>query len=66
MARPIIKIIDGDVETLREMTVKEFAEYEATIADSAALTANREAKELAKQAVLAKLGLTAEELAALL
>ena len=62
----MIKVIDGDVETLREMTVKEFADYEATLAEASVLTAEREAKEVAKQAVLAKLGLTAEELAALL
>jgi hypothetical protein len=54
----------------REMTEQEIAEYEATVAEaqaaSAQAEADREAKEQARAAVLAKLGLTADEAAALL
>jgi hypothetical protein len=65
MSRPIIRIHDIETDQVvdREMTVKEFEEYskaQATQADidNAAITK--------KQAVLAKLGLTADEVAALL
>jgi hypothetical protein len=54
----------------REMTEKEIAEYEATVekneADKAAQVAAQAAKEAARQAVLDKLGLSANEAAALL
>jgi hypothetical protein len=54
----------------REMTKQEIAEYEATIeaneTDKAAQDTARAAKVAARQAVLDKLGLTANEAAALL
>jgi hypothetical protein len=54
----------------REMTEQEIAEYEATVeanqTDKAAQDAARAAKAAARQAVLDKLGLTADEAAALL
>lgn len=66
MTKPMTKVIDGEGnETLREMTNAEFAQYEADQAEMAARVAEREAKEAAKQSALAKLGLTAEEVAAL-
>jgi hypothetical protein len=54
----------------RSMTAEEQAIYEenrdAMLADAAALEAEAQAKATAKAAVLAKLGLTAEEVTALL
>ena len=65
----IIDITTGD-ETIRPYTTDEIAIVEAakaTIEAEAAQKQNAEAaKESARQAVLAKLGLTAEEAAALL
>ena len=58
------QILDGD--TLREMTDAEFAQYEKDQKEHAAQNkANAERAKL-KQATLDKLGLTAEEIAALL
>jgi phosphopantetheinyl transferase (holo-ACP synthase) len=50
----------------REMTAAEFKEYEAQQANTQAREAEQAAKLAAKEAVLTKLGLTAEEAAALL
>lgn len=53
----------------REMTADEIAEYEATVAaaqaEREAAEAAKAAKEAARAAALAKLGLTADEIAAL-
>ena len=58
------------IETIVELTAEEIAEMEAAAAqyeaDLAAKEAEEAAKLEAKQVVLAKLGLTAEEAAALL
>jgi hypothetical protein len=53
-----------DVE--RELTAKEIAKAKTSAAEAAARQAEAEAKEATRQAVLTKLGLTAEEAAALL
>jgi hypothetical protein len=50
----------------REMTSEEFTQYQADQAEAAQKAEARLAKETARQAVLDKLGLTAEEVAALL
>lgn len=50
----------------REMTDEEFATHQSLAAQAAEYQAEAEAKAEAKAAVLAKLGLTVEELAALL
>ena len=60
-----INVETGEI-TQREMTAEELAEYEADQAEAAAKKAEAEAKETARQAVLEKLGLTADEAAALL
>jgi len=49
----------------REATTDEIAFYEAAKAESEAAQAEATAKEAARQAVLDKLGLTAEDIAAL-
>jgi phosphopantetheinyl transferase (holo-ACP synthase) len=50
----------------RELTAQEIAEYETEQAAAAAEAEAQAAKEAAKQAVLKKLGLTADEVKALL
>lgn len=50
----------------REMNTKEFAQYQADLAAEQAQQADAVAKAAARQAVLDKLGLTADEIAALL
>ena len=51
---------------LREMTAQEITEYDATIAEAQKQTDAQTARQVARQAVLDKLGLTADEAAALL
>ncbi len=58
-----MKICDNG--TTREMTAKEKAEQEKVYAEAEARTEALEAKAAARQAVLDKLGLTADEAAAL-
>jgi hypothetical protein len=66
MTRPIITIGNES----REMNDDEYADYLAHVEDvkqrEAQADADRQAKEQARAAVLAKLGLTADEVAALL
>ncbi len=70
MKKPMVRIIDGNQITDREMTDDEFAAYEISQADNAASEARQAAAQAeraaARQAVLDKLGLTADEAAALL
>lgn len=61
----IVDVVTGK-ETVRQYTAEEIAAIEAELAKNAAEKIEQEAKETARQAVLAKLGLTAEEAAALL
>jgi phosphopantetheinyl transferase (holo-ACP synthase) len=67
MPNPIIRIHDTETNEIvdREMTAEELAQYELDQAQSAAEAAEIAAKKAAKEAVMSKLGLTAEELAAL-
>lgn len=62
MTRPLIQIDDQ----VREMNDKEFKAYEISLEEEQKRIDDAVAKATAKQAVLAKLGLTAEEAAALL
>jgi hypothetical protein len=63
MSKPIIRIhnIETDEVIDREMNDQEFATYEADQAAQAEAQAEAEAKEAARQAILDRLGLTAEE-----
>ena len=62
MTKPIIQL--GDIS--REMTDAEYAQWQADKAEAEANAATQAAKDAARQAVLDKLGLTANEAAALL
>ena len=63
MTRPIVRIHNTETDEIidREMTDAEFAEYEAKQAAQAAAQAEAEAQATARQAILDRLGLTAEE-----
>jgi hypothetical protein len=63
MSRPIMKIhnVETGEEFEREMTDAEFAQYEADREAEANRKAELAAKETARQALLDKLGITAEE-----
>jgi len=63
MSRPIIRIhnVETDEVIDREMTAAEFKIYEAEQKAKAAAEAEAEAKEVARQAILDRLGLTADE-----
>ena len=62
MTKPIIRIYTGENEFIdREMSDAEFAVYEADQATNAARQAEAEAKATAKAALLAQLGITAEQ-----
>jgi len=66
--QPTIKIHDlttGEIVE-REMTSDEIKNYDATIARNAAQDKELADKEIAKAAIAARLGLTADELATLL
>jgi hypothetical protein len=62
MTKPIVQI--GDEQ--REMTDAEYAQWQTDQAEAAAKVAAQAAKAAARQAVLDKLGLTANEASALL
>lgn len=68
MTNPMIRIHDlqTDEVTDREMTDEELEQYNAEQATSLAETANGEAKVVAREAILNRLGLTADEAAILL
>jgi hypothetical protein len=68
MANPMIRIHNTETNEVvdREMTDVEFAKYEAAEAASAARSAEEQATATAKAALLARLGITAEEAALLL
>jgi hypothetical protein len=63
MTKPTIRIHNTATDEVidREMTDAEFADYQANQELQASRKAEAEAKEVARQAVLTKLGLTAEE-----
>jgi hypothetical protein len=68
MTKPLIKIhnVTTDEVIEREMTDEEFTAYEAEQTAKAEHDAQEATKAAARQAVLDKLGLTADEIAALL
>jgi hypothetical protein len=57
--------LETNAEIEREMTAEEVAAYHKIQADIEAVKADAEAKEAARIAVLEKLGLSAEDIAAL-
>jgi hypothetical protein len=63
MTRPMIRIHNLETNEIidREMNDVEFAQYEANQAANAIAKAEAEAKATARQAVLDRLGITAEE-----
>ena len=66
MATPTVKLIVQDGNDVREMTVAEYTQYELDLAaDKAQAKADTE-KAKQKQAVLDRLGITADEAALLL
>ena len=65
MNEKIVDLATGQ-ETLREYTKDEIATVEAELAQQAKNNADQAVKDAAKQAVLDKLGLSADEVAALL
>jgi hypothetical protein len=68
MSNPIIRIHDTATDTIidREMTDAEFAEYSLEMATINAKLQAEADRQTLKEATLAKLGLTADEVAALL
>ena len=63
MSKPTIRIHNTETDEVidREMTVAEFAQYEADQAAQTAAKAETEAKATAKAALLAQLGITEEQ-----
>ncbi len=68
MSRPIIRIHNVETDEIidREMTAAELKIAEADQAAQAAAKAEAEAKETQRQAILDRLGLTADELQTIL
>jgi hypothetical protein len=68
MTNPTIRIHNTETNEIidREMTDEEFAEYQADQAVQAAKLAEAEAKATAREAILSRLGLSAEEASILL
>ena len=63
MSRPTVRIYTGNGEFIdREMNDNEFAQYQIDEENAAKRKAEAEAKEAARQTILNRLGLTAEEL----
>ena len=63
MTRPIVRIHNTETDEVidREMNDAEYTVYQAEQAANAARHAEAEAKEAARQAILDRLGLTADE-----
>ena len=63
MTRPMVRIHDVSTDTVvdREMNDAEFAQYEADQASAATQAAELAAKAAEKDALLARLGITADE-----
>lgn len=68
MTKPIIKIVNAETgeEIEREMNKDEFAQYQIDLVESEKLKKAEVDRKSARNAVLEKLGLTAEEAAAIL
>ena len=67
-SKPQVKIVNCETgeEIVRDATTEEIAEIEASKAEQLSKRAEAEAKEAARQAILDRLGLTAEEASLLL
>ena len=65
LMKTVHDVTTGEI-IVREMTSVEIAQYDADVIEAQARKAEQAAKDAAKQAVLDKLGLTADEVAALL
>lgn len=62
MKKPTVRIYQGDGEFIdREMNDDEFAQYQIDQANAIAKKAEAEAKAAQRQAILDRLGLTADE-----
>ena len=63
MSKPIVKIVNCETgeEIVRDATAEEIAQMEIDAANAAARKAEAEAKETQRQAILDRLGLTADE-----
>ena len=63
MTKPMVRIHNTETNEIidREMTDAEFAQYEIDAANTAARQAEAEAKATARQALLDRLGITADE-----
>jgi hypothetical protein len=68
MTKPMIRIHNTQTDEVidREMTAAEFKIYEKDLAVLAAEKAEAEAKAIAKATILARIGLTADELKTIL
>ena len=66
MSNPMIRIISGDTVVDREMNATELEQYELDKIRAKAIADARIAKASARQVILDKLGLTADEAQALL
>jgi hypothetical protein len=68
MSRPIVRIHDTQTDEVidREMTVAEFNQHKANLALDAEHQTELDAKSAQKQAILDRLGLTADELQTIL
>jgi hypothetical protein len=68
MTKPMVKIVNAETgkEVEREMNATEFAQYEKDQESAAAAKAEKVANAEAKAALLARLGITAEEATLLL
>ena len=66
MTTPQIRIIDGETITDRDMNADELAAYKAMQDEAKTKAENAADKAAAKQAVLDRLGITADEAALLL
>jgi hypothetical protein len=68
MTKPIILIHNTETNEIieREMDTKEFAQYKANLEANKTKQIEAEAKEVARAAILDRLGLTADEAAILL
>ena len=63
MTKPMVRIHDLATDEVidREMSAAEYKQYEANKSAQAILEAEAEAKDAARQAILDRLGLTADE-----
>jgi len=68
MTKPMVRIHNSQTDELidREMNADEFAAYETAQAEQETRKAGQGAKDALKQAVIDKLGLSADEVAALI